>query len=134
MASKRQVEANRANAAKSTGPRTSTGKIMSSRNAYRHGLSRWDDSDGSGLAGFDAILTKEFKGAGMEIALQDLAQARNRQDRLRAIRIGLILAVIEKAEPKQMKFLSRLERYEKAALSRQRRGLKRVKRDDGSGP
>lgn len=42
----------------------------------------------------------------MEIALQDLVQAKNRQERLRAIRLGLILAVIGNAEPKQMKFLS----------------------------
>jgi hypothetical protein len=119
---------------KSTGPRTNTGKVTSSRNAYRHGLSRWDDSDGPVFVGFDAVLAEELTGAGMEIALQDLAQARNRQVRLRAIRLGLILAVIEKAGPKQMKFLSCLERYENAALSRQRRGLKRVKRDNGSGP
>ncbi|WP_143035499.1 hypothetical protein [Bradyrhizobium sp. Rc2d] len=98
MASKRQIEASHANAAKSTGPKTSAGKAISSRNAYRHRLSRWDDSDGSGFAGFDAVFAEEFKGVGMEIALQDLAQARNRQDRLRAPRLGLILAVIEGAE------------------------------------
>lgn len=128
MASKRQIEANRANAAKSTGPRTSAGKATSSRNAYRHGLSRWDEAAGSGLAGFDVILAEEFKSADMEAALQDLAQARGRQDRLRALRLGLILAVIEGAEPKQLRSLSGLERYEKTALSRQRRALKRVKR------
>lgn len=65
----------------------------------------------------------------MDIALQDLAQARTRQDRLRVLKLSLILAVIEGAEQKQMRYLSRLERYEKAALSRQRRGLKRVKRN-----
>ncbi|PWE77581.1 hypothetical protein XF30_13345 [Bradyrhizobium sp. SUTN9-2] len=67
----------------------------------------------------------------MELALQDLAQARNRQERLRMLRLGLILAVIESAEPKQMRLLSSLERYEKAALSRQRRGLKRMKWSNG---
>lgn len=128
MASKRQIEANRANAAKSTGPQTSAGKAIASRNAYRHGLSRWDEAAGSGFVGFDAVLAEELIGADMEAALQDLAQARSRQDRLRALRLGLILAVVEGAEPKQMRFLSSLERYEKTALSRQRRGLKRVKR------
>jgi len=128
LASKRQIEANRENAAKSTGPQTSAGKIIASRNAYRHGLSRWDETAGSGFDEFDAVLAEQLKGADMKAALQDLAQARGRQDRLRALRLGLILTVVEGAEPKQIRFLSGLERYEKAALSRQRRGLKRLKR------
>ncbi|GAB9162676.1 MULTISPECIES: hypothetical protein [Bradyrhizobium] len=127
MASKRQIEANRANAAKSTGPRTNAGKTVSSRNAYRHGLSRWEEASGSACARFAAAFAGEFNGAGMEIVLQDLAQARIRRDRLRSLKLALILSVIEDAEPKQLRFLSSLERYEKAALSRQRRGLKRVK-------
>lgn len=39
MASEKQIAANRANARKSTGPRSSAGKKRASRNAYRHGLS-----------------------------------------------------------------------------------------------
>jgi hypothetical protein len=38
MTSYRQVEANRRNALKSTGPRTEAGKQVSRRNALRHGL------------------------------------------------------------------------------------------------
>jgi len=38
MTSLRQIEANRRNALKSTGPRTEAGKEQSRRNAYRHGL------------------------------------------------------------------------------------------------
>jgi hypothetical protein len=38
MASLRQIEANRRNALKSTGPRTETGKQASRCNAVRHGL------------------------------------------------------------------------------------------------
>lgn len=67
----------------------------------------------------------------MDVAVQDLTQARSRQDRLRALRLILILAVIEGAELKQMRYLSSLERYERAALSRQRRGLKHLKRNAG---
>jgi hypothetical protein len=38
MISYRQIEANRRNALKSTGPSTETGKRQSRRNAVRHGL------------------------------------------------------------------------------------------------
>src|SRR5438067_2700139 len=38
MTSYRQIEANRRNALKSTGPRTEAGKEVSRRNALRHGL------------------------------------------------------------------------------------------------
>ena len=38
MASDRQIAANRRNANRSTGPRTSSGKLQSRGNAYRHGL------------------------------------------------------------------------------------------------
>jgi hypothetical protein len=38
VASERQIAANRRNAGKSTGPRSPTGKMRASRNAYRHGL------------------------------------------------------------------------------------------------
>ena len=39
MATEKQIAANRANAKHSTGPRTAAGKLKSSRNTYRHGLS-----------------------------------------------------------------------------------------------
>lgn len=39
--------------------------------------------------------------------------SRGRQDRLRTLRLGLILAVIKGAEPTQLRYLSSLERYEK---------------------
>jgi len=40
MASERQIEANRRNARKSTGPRSTSGKKRASGNAFRHGLTK----------------------------------------------------------------------------------------------
>jgi hypothetical protein len=39
MATEKQIAANRANAAKSTGPRTAAGKKRAARNSFQHGLS-----------------------------------------------------------------------------------------------
>jgi hypothetical protein len=40
MATQKQIEANRRNARKSSGPRSASGKKRASRNAFSHGLSR----------------------------------------------------------------------------------------------
>ena len=51
MATKKQPEANRRNARRSTGPRTEPGKVRASRNALRHGLTSrqvvLEDEDGA---------------------------------------------------------------------------------------
>lgn len=48
MATERQIAANRRNAIKSSGPKTSTGKQRASANSYRHGLSvQADDGQNS---------------------------------------------------------------------------------------
>ena len=55
MATERQIRANRANAQRSTGPRTAAGKLKSSRNAYRHGLSGSVSYDPSSAAKVNLI-------------------------------------------------------------------------------
>ena len=55
MASEKQIAANRANAQRSTGPRTAVGKMRSSRNAFRHGLSGPLPFDSMTSAKVDAI-------------------------------------------------------------------------------
>ena len=56
-ASAKQIAANRANALKSTGPRTASGKLASSKNALTHGLlSREMLVGGEDPAHYDALL------------------------------------------------------------------------------
>ena len=47
MASERQIAANRRNAKQSTGPKSKSGKKLSSMNALRHGLSVPMSTEGS---------------------------------------------------------------------------------------
>jgi hypothetical protein len=55
MASEKQIAANRANAMRSTGPKPAAGKLRSSRNAFRHGLSRPLPSDPATSAKIDRL-------------------------------------------------------------------------------
>ena len=56
MATQKQIAANRANAKRSTGPRTQQGKLRSSMNARKHGLSaKAVVADGEDLAEFEAL-------------------------------------------------------------------------------
>jgi hypothetical protein len=55
MATDRQIAANRANALRSTGPKTAAGLARSSRNAYRHGFSCPLPFDPVTLAKVDAL-------------------------------------------------------------------------------
>src|SRR5260370_12898234 len=66
MATEKQIAANRANALQSTGPRTLAGRLKSSRNAYRHGLSGPARLDPKTLARADALARALAGGEGSE--------------------------------------------------------------------
>ena len=64
MTSWRQLQANRVNALKSTGPRTEEGKRISRRNALRHGLAAETVidglEDGEDYRGFEAAIIADY--------------------------------------------------------------------------
>jgi hypothetical protein len=65
MTSYRQIEANRRNALKSTGPRTDAGKDVSRRNAVRHGLTAETVisalEDAEDYRAFEAAITADYE-------------------------------------------------------------------------
>lgn len=121
MTSDSQRTANRANANKSTGPRTRGGKAKVSRNALRHGLEAVSCGD-SGLSGkterlAQAICRQEADPAGYWQALI-IAESFVDIARIRAARVHILDHALEL--PK----ILRLERYERRALSRRRRAIR----------
>jgi hypothetical protein len=128
MTSENRTTANRANAKKSTGPRTRDGKSKASRNALRHGL----DALGSGDTGLSekterlakAICQRDWESLSYRQALM-IAESFLDITRVRAARVRILETA---PEPPSLRLalpeISRLERYERRALSRRRRALR----------
>lgn len=125
MATEKQLAANRTNAKRSTGPRTLAGKMKSSRNAFRHGLSYPKRLDAATLARVDAIarmlagdLTDERRrAAATEAALaqMDLLEVR----RVRA-------EMMATTDPRELRRLVALDRYERIAQTKRRRAARKL--------
>jgi hypothetical protein len=146
MTSELKVLANRQNAKKSTGPRTKTGKSRASRNAVRHGLERVDFGNPGYPARVERVARAICPDASDPFRYEQaliIAETQTFLARVRAARI----AAIERDSPARLlgrgdesapqaldenEGLSRalpdllsLERYERRALSRRRRAIRR---------
>jgi hypothetical protein len=149
MTSARRIAANRENARKSTGPRTQRGKSRASRNAVRHGLAAVNIGD-SGVSDqvqrlAKAICKDESDPFRYEQAVI-IAETQILLGRVRAARIAAIeparkgsaeasdAAKLEREElrgdveclTRALPELLNLERYERRALSRRRRAIRRL--------
>lgn len=98
MATERQIAANRRNAVKSTGPRSSAGKRRARRNSYRHGLS----IGAAGRPGSDEHverLARKIAGAGADAMVleqaRSAAQAQLDLTQIRRMRVSLIQRMAE---------------------------------------
>jgi len=112
MASERQIAANQANAKRSTGPQTEAGKLKSSRNAFKHGLSRPLLRPSSNLS--DDRLSPD---------LTDIARSQLELSRIRRVRTELIAALLQVPDPHLIKQLRGLGRYERAARAKRKKAM-----------
>ena len=131
MTTQRQFAANRRNAKRSTGPRTTAGKQKSSRNALRHGLSLLDHSDSSAGAMVSAIagaLAGEQATENQLSAAKNIAHAQVDLARIYAIRAEqwskINLNEILGDNTKELRRLASLDRYERYARTRRRKASK----------
>jgi len=120
VSSQDKISANRRNGARSAGPRTSSGKAKSRLNALRHGLAAQQvvpTADVSALAnaicgehGYPVCLEPATRLAESLLTLRKIEEAR-----LHIIEMGRLAASVTE--------LANLLRYERRALSRQKRAL-----------
>lgn len=131
MASKRQIEANRANAGRSTGPKTPRGKAKASGNALRHGLARARPRDDADIGLLVSAIGLGFPHLGASDMVVGLARPKLELVRIRAARQQMLAAVLECPLLADAKRVTGLDRYERAALVRQRRALRSLGRERG---
>jgi hypothetical protein len=124
-ANRKILAANRANAARSTGPRTAAGKAAVARNALRHGLSLPVLADPALAPEVAALATRiagEGAGAARHAAAVRIAEAQ--VDVLRVLRVRVGIMANGFGEDDITARLMRLDRYERRALSRRNSAIK----------
>ena len=118
MTSSRKIEANRANARRSTGPKTARGRERSAKNALRHGLSLSISLDAA-LSQQAEDLARQIAGPGARQQMfefaQKIAEAQVDLRRIRDARYKLLSAALDQpyydtraSRRKYLAFLSRL--------------------------
>jgi hypothetical protein len=128
MATAQQIAANRANAKKSTGPRSPTGLARSSRNALSHGLSLPLSQNELGTAEALAKALSACPGEGLaaELAKAHVEISRARQARTHALE-ELLESLNLPVDPNdRARSIKKIERYERLAAQKRRRAVARL--------
>lgn len=118
MTSGARQEANRANALASSGPKTSAGKAISSRNARRHGLNVPALNDPA-FAGEIAALAREIAGPDADARRFEIA-CRIAGAQIDIVRARRARHDLFSGDPPATARLDIFDRYERRALSRRK--------------
>lgn len=136
MATEKQIAANRANAKKSTGPKSAAGKERSSRNSIKHGLSGLTTRSSAAATsnaivaalGIEEITEKQL------IAAVDFASAQSELLQIQAVRAAqwsrIGLNVETDGDFKELKQLASLDRYERYARTKRRKAAKKLRAEE----
>jgi hypothetical protein len=133
MASDKQIAANRANAKRSTGPKTALGKSKSSRNALRHGLSCSLKRDAlrPEIENLAQALVVDNGDEEQCLAATALACAQWELMRIRSVRARMMAAIdLSSTDAKGWKRLMALDRYERLAHTSRRRAFRKLASND----
>ena len=125
MATEKQIAANRANAKRSTGPKTAAGRARSSRNAYRHGLSGGMPLEDPALQAqvnliAEALIAGQTSSMENSIAAAEFAEAQVKLLEIRKLRQAM-LTDLQSRDLQDFSRLAALDRYERLAHTRRRR-------------
>ncbi len=126
MASEKQIIANRANAKRSTGPKTAVGRATSSRNAYRHGLSLDLPLEDPAFrapkdAMMQALLGEETMDQNIPAAAE-VVEAEMKLLQIRKVRLDMLAELERQCHDLQdFSRLVALDRYERLAHTKRRR-------------
>ncbi len=130
MATEKQIAANRINAQKSTGPKTAAGRLKSSRNAFRHGLSlrlRLDPETSAKAEAIARVLIRDHADEDQLLAATDLAQAQMELLRIRKVRTELMAnADLASGDLEHLRRLAALDHYERLAHTKRRRASRKL--------
>jgi hypothetical protein len=124
MATERQIAANRANARRSTGPKTIAGKMSSSRNAYRHGLSCPLPLDPEKVDAIALALAGDSTDEERLVAASEVARAQLELTSIRSVRAEMIASAkndLLASDTLKLRRLAALDRYERYARTKRRR-------------
>jgi hypothetical protein len=117
VASERKIAANRRNARKSTGPRSSAGKQRTRRNSYRHGFSASVTSSAERTKRIEK-LARRIAGNSTDVIIlecaRDVAQAELDLAQIRRVKVAIIeriLAFGEIQAPQASKSVGQIKQY-----------------------